>query len=78
MGRIGQKMPKLLTIRDVAAALGLSESTIWKWRASRQIGTIKIGGAVRIAQSEIDRILTEGTVPAAVPEAPAAPEGSGK
>lgn len=55
---------KLLTIKEAAAALSLSPKTIWAWRGRRQIEFIEIGRSVRVSQSEIDRILTKGTVPA--------------
>jgi excisionase family DNA binding protein len=55
---------KLLTIKEAAATLSLSPKTLWAWRARRQIGIVQVGRSVRIAQSEIDRILNEGTVPA--------------
>jgi excisionase family DNA binding protein len=55
---------RLLTIKEAAAALSLSPKTLWAWRARRQIGIIQLGRGVRISQSEIDRIIAEGSVPA--------------
>ena len=55
---------KLFTIPEAAAILRLSPKTLWAWRGRRQIEFIEIGRSVRVAQAEIDRILTEGTVPA--------------
>jgi excisionase family DNA binding protein len=56
---------RLLTIKEAAAALSLSPKTLWAWRARRQIGIVQVGRrSVRVDQSEIDRILAEGTVPA--------------
>ncbi len=53
-----------LSVREVAGALGLSESTIRSWLAQRRLGFIRLGRAVRIPREEIDRVLAEGAVPA--------------
>jgi excisionase family DNA binding protein len=55
---------KLLTIKEAAAALSLSPKTLWAWRGRRQIGIVRVGRSVRIAQAEIDRIIEEGSMPA--------------
>jgi len=55
---------KLLTIKQAAAALSLSQKTLWAWRSQRRIGIVHIGRSVRIAQTEIDRIIEEGSIPA--------------
>jgi excisionase family DNA binding protein len=55
---------KLLTIKQAATALSLSPKTLWAWRSQRRIGIVLIGRSVRIAQTEIDRIVEEGTIPA--------------
>jgi excisionase family DNA binding protein len=60
---IGQ-MQKLLKVPEVAEQLNLSPKTIWMWIARKEIGVHRIGGSVRIAQSELDRILAEGEQPA--------------
>jgi excisionase family DNA binding protein len=54
-----------LTIREAAEALNLSQPTIRAWIARRRIGFIRIGGrSIRVPTSEIDRLLSEGMVPA--------------
>ncbi len=53
-----------LSVREVAGALGLSESTIRSWLAQRRLGFIRLGRAVRIPREEIDRVLAEGAMPA--------------
>jgi excisionase family DNA binding protein len=55
---------KLHTIRQTAEILNMSERTIWAWRGLRRISVIQIGRSVRVPQAEIDRLLTEGTIPA--------------
>jgi len=59
---------KLLTLKEAAVALSLSEKTLWAWRARRQIGIVHIGRSVRIPEAEIERIIAEGSVPALEPE----------
>jgi excisionase family DNA binding protein len=54
-----------LTVQEAATSLGLSVHTIRAWIAQRKIGYIRLGRAVRISPSEIERILRESTVPAA-------------
>jgi excisionase family DNA binding protein len=52
------------TVPEAARALGISTHTIRAWIAQRRIGYLKLGRAVRVPQSEIDRILRESAVPA--------------
>jgi excisionase family DNA binding protein len=53
---------RMVTVRRAATQFGLKEKTIRRWLALRKIEYIKIGGAVRISQSEITRIIENGTV----------------
>jgi excisionase family DNA binding protein len=56
-------MPKLLTTREVATRLGLSNETVRSWIQTRRICYVKIGArAVRISEDEIQRIILQGTV----------------
>lgn len=55
---------KPLTIREAAESLNLSQPTIRAWVARRKIGVIRLGRAVRIPATEVQRLLTEKTVPA--------------
>jgi len=52
---------KLHTVRETAAALGLSEITIRKWLADSRIDSVKMGRSVRILASEIERIVRDNT-----------------
>jgi excisionase family DNA binding protein len=52
------------TVAQAAEALGLSVHTIRSWVAQRRIGHVRLGRAVRIPQSEIQRVIERGTVPA--------------
>jgi excisionase family DNA binding protein len=51
-----------LTVRETAKALNLSEPTVRAWLAQRRISFIQLGRAIRIPASEIDRLLSQGTV----------------
>ena len=54
-------METLMKVEKAAQALDVSPKTIRKWLAERKINYVKVGGAVRIAASELDRIAKEGT-----------------
>ena len=51
----------LYTVRQTAKMLTLKESTVYRWIFDQKIRPIRVGTrAVRIPESEINRILTEG------------------
>ena len=56
-------MKQLRTVREAAEQLGLASVTIRVWLAQRKMGFVKLGRAVRIPQSEIDRLINHGMVP---------------
>jgi excisionase family DNA binding protein len=55
---------KLLRVPEAAEILALSQKTVWQWIGERRIGVVRLGRAVRIPQSEIERLMEEGTTPA--------------
>jgi excisionase family DNA binding protein len=55
---------KLLTLEQAAERLGMKTVTLRMWAASRKISRVKIGRAVRIPASEIDKIIERGLIPA--------------
>jgi excisionase family DNA binding protein len=55
-------MNQLLNVHQAAIQLGLKDKTIRQWIALRKIEYVKAGAAVRIRQSEINRIIRSGTV----------------
>jgi excisionase family DNA binding protein len=59
-------MGKPLTIKETAEALNLSQACVRAWVARRKIGVIRLGRAIRIPSSEVQRLLTEDVVPAQV------------
>jgi len=54
----------MLTVSQVAQALGLKPATIRAWIAQRKLGYVKLGRAVRVPRTEVERLLREGAVPA--------------
>ena len=56
---------KLLTVVQAARMLALKESTIRAWLLKRRLAKVRVGGrAIRIPVAEIQRIISEGTIPA--------------
>ena len=60
---------QLYTVFEAAKLLTLSPKTLRAWCGSRRIGVVRLHRAVRIAASEIQRLISEGTVPARQTEA---------
>lgn len=56
-------MEKLNRVPEGAEKLGISQKTLWQWIGARKIGVHRVGRAVRIPESEIQRILSEGYCP---------------
>jgi excisionase family DNA binding protein len=56
---------QLLTVREAALHLNLRESTVRAWVLRRRLAYVRVGRrAIRVPRSEIERIISEGTVPA--------------
>ena len=51
-------------VKEAARELGLSPHTIRAWIAARKIAALRLGRAVRVPPSEVDRLLREGLIPA--------------
>ncbi len=56
---------KLLTIEQAAERLGMKPVTVRMWAATRKIARCKIGRAVRIPESEIERLIAASLIPTA-------------
>ena len=50
-------LPRLLTVPQAADKLNVSERTVWRRIDSGEIGTYRLGRAVRIAEDELVRFL---------------------
>ena len=55
-------MDKLVTVREAAELLGLKPVTIRAWIRRRKITYVRLGRAVRIPTSAIEKIIKNGTV----------------
>jgi predicted site-specific integrase-resolvase len=55
---------ELRKFADAADAIHVSLRTLHRFRADERLEVVKIGGRLFVPQSEIDRILAEGTEPA--------------
>lgn len=55
---------KLLSVEEAAAYIGLKPATVRNWLWRRSIPSYRIKRSVRIKQSDLDRILDDGFVPA--------------
>ena len=55
---------KLLTVPQAAEALTLRPKTLRAWIAARRIACVRLGSSIRIPESEIARLIGDGTIPA--------------
>ena len=55
---------RLLSIPEFSAPLGVKDSTTRRWLLERKIAFVKVGRLVRIPETELDRIISEGLRPA--------------
>jgi excisionase family DNA binding protein len=54
-------LPRLLTIKLVAAALALSTKTVRRRIESGELKAIHIGRSIRVARDELDRFIIKNT-----------------
>ena len=59
-----RKKGKLLRVREVSDATALSQACWRRWILEGRVEVVRLGRAVRIPQAEIERIISQGTVPA--------------
>ena len=52
------------TVSETAEELGLSVHTVRAWIASRKLGHLRLGRAIRVPAAEIRRVIERSTVPA--------------
>jgi len=52
-----------LTVKEVAVIFGVAEGTVRLWIGRRDIAVIRLGRSVRIPKTEINRVMSENTVP---------------
>ena len=59
-----QRLERPRTVSEAAEELGLSVHTIRAWIASRRLGHLRLGRAIRVPAAEIRRVIEKSTVPA--------------
>ncbi len=60
MGSKTESMSPLLTVKQVAEMLGVTTSTVWRWRDAKEIPMpIEIGGTLRWRRAEIEKWIAE-------------------
>jgi excisionase family DNA binding protein len=52
------------TVKQAAEQWNISERTVRDWIYLRKVTYIRVGRCIRIPQSEIDKVLEQGTIPA--------------
>jgi excisionase family DNA binding protein len=58
-------MSRLVTLNEAAQQLGVSIAAVRDWRFRRKhLDFVKVGRAVRVLQSSIDKLIERQTVPA--------------
>jgi excisionase family DNA binding protein len=55
---------RLLTVRDAAVRTGHKEATWRAWILLRKVPYHKVGRSIRIAESDLTRLIEESRVPA--------------
>ena len=53
------KEEKLLTIKQVAELLGVTEPTLWRWNKEGILKRVKVGNKVRYKESDVNKVLEE-------------------
>jgi excisionase family DNA binding protein len=56
--------PRMVDVKHAAEELGLSVACVRKWIAERRIQYVRLGRAIRVPCAEIERLISEGTIPA--------------
>lgn len=51
-------MPRLMTVKEVAGALGYCEDTIWKWIRDGKLEATKLPtGRIRVSEETVKRLF---------------------
>ncbi len=48
---------RFLKLKDVQDRLGVSRYTVWRWQAERGLKVVRVGGTVRVRESELEAFL---------------------
>lgn len=52
----------MLTIQEVADLFHVTRKTVYNWILAGQLQVIRIGGTIRVEQSEVDRVKRGKTI----------------
>lgn len=52
---------RLIRPREVAEVLGISRGLVYSLAARGKIKTVRIAGAIRVPEDELERVVSEGT-----------------
>ncbi len=55
---------RMLTVKETAQQLGISEKTVWAKLYSKQLPKVQIFGSVRIPSDLLEAFIEEMTIPA--------------
>lgn len=50
----GQRLPRLMTVREVADLLAVSETTVYRLKRCGQISFLKVGGGLRFRPEDVE------------------------
>lgn len=51
-------MDRFLKLAEVQQLLGVSRSSVWRWHAERGLKVVRVGGLVRVRESDLQAFLT--------------------
>jgi excisionase family DNA binding protein len=54
---------RFLKLKDVQDLLGVSRSTLWRWQAEHGLKVIRVGGVVRVRESDLQKFLERHAKP---------------
>jgi excisionase family DNA binding protein len=57
MPKSSRPIGKFYTIHEIADLLGISQRTVHRWTASRQLSAYKIGGLLRVGEDDLRAFL---------------------
>jgi len=56
-------MDKLFKLKEVAEILNLAEVTVKLWAGQRKLPVVKVGGRLRVMESELQKWVNQRKVP---------------
>jgi excisionase family DNA binding protein len=64
--KVQSKQDEYLRIKVFAKKMDMSEKTLRRWCAEGRVTHVRFARTIRIPLSELNRLVTEGTVPARI------------